>query len=130
MNDSLSENVRFLNSLDAVRFKIRTISYNHIMIFNAGLLLLSMVSITTDVSQAFYVDLSSNHLRNRERESKLYDVRVGKFLIALELFSCCETVLFPLILVCFMPSVKGALKKFCRASIRRVFKNPRDNVTN
>ena len=104
MNACLSENIHFLNSMDGVKYETRAASYMKITKLNSGFLIVSMISVSVDAARAILVDLYVVHMGLNPTE--LYNPVITGLLLTMEFLSCLDVLLFPSLVLWYMPVVK------------------------
>ena len=86
MNECLSENITFLNSMDGVKYETRVVSYQKIMKLNSGFLVVSMISVSVEGVRALLVDLYN--VQTGLKPAELHNSIITNLLLMLEFLSC------------------------------------------
>ena len=114
MNSSILKSIVFLQDLDADKYKTRVDAYNKLMHFNRTHCAVTVLSAVNNFTKSLYGEMMRyDHVENTEPIGRT-DYAWGRAI--LEIMSCIEITLYPLILIVFLPSFAEALrsiKKCC-----------------
>ena len=109
MNDTLTENINFPNSMDEIKYRKRTSSYQNIMTMNVSLFIFTLVSFAISVAVTIFTELHHYYAQQLSENLSLNSIATWVE-VGLIILSGLEIVFCPLIFLHFLPSVHQSWK--------------------